>query len=184
MFADWIAAMRAAHPEGPADVRRARLFRGVPVVRAARCRRALLRHSGRRRVRHVPAAASGAVCGAVAADRDRTVARAVGPLPRGGGRSALLFRIRRGASCCAPTRTSMPTGSASSPIESISCRRGCPRSIMRRRSSIGIIGQISEQKGAQRREGDARPDRPGSSGRPRRRDRRARHSGEVGAARA
>ena len=79
--------------ERPVDRCRARLFRGVPVVRAARCRWTLLRHSGRQRLRYVPAAASGAVCRALAADGDRAVAGAVGPLSQSGGRSPLFFRI-------------------------------------------------------------------------------------------
>ena len=93
------------------DGRRARLLFGLPVVRAAERRRALLRHPRCRRMRGLSRAASGAVRGAVPADGNRSVARACGagawPLPT----KCAASPIRRGASCCGPTPTSTPSAS-------------------------------------------------------------------------
>jgi glycosyltransferase involved in cell wall biosynthesis len=147
LLAEWLARMRVEHPEVRLTVDRARLLLRVPVVRAAERRRALLRHPRHLRMLRVPEAPSRRARRADAPDRDRPVARACGALPATRGRGALLLEstrehflraypnLPRERLTVVPHRTGyvperLPRSDASAPLV------------------IGVLGEISMQKGA------------------------------------
>ena len=84
--------------------RGARLFLGVPVVRAARRRWPLLRDSRPLRMRALSAAASRELRHAVAPDDDPGVARVLGALPGRGRRGPLLFGVDARAAAARASR--------------------------------------------------------------------------------
>ena len=148
LFADWIAAMRAAHPQGELTIAAHDYFVGLPVLRAAQCRWPLLRHPGPRRVRPMPAAASGA-----ATSRCRRRPRSgrgarsgAGASPRptkcAASRSRRARLLARAYPELDPARVSVvPHRVDYVPARLPALDHAAPL-------VIGVIGQISEQKGA------------------------------------
>ena len=149
VFADWIASMRTAISGHAADGHRARLLCRLSLLRAAQRGWPLLRHSGCRRMCIVPEAPPASYV-ALSPPTEIGPWRALwGTLPAGGRRGALLFGLDAAACCCAPIPTSTAHASCGRAASSrTTCRHACPGSITSRRLVIGIIGQISEQKGA------------------------------------
>ena len=172
---------RAAAPRasGHAPRRhRARPLLRLPVVRAARRRRPLLRRAEPRRLRTLPAPAPRELRDAVAADHDSRVARIVGPLPRRRRRNPLLL----GSHADAHPPWS-PDARPRPPVDRAARPRLPPRApagaASRRAAHHRGIRQHQPAEGRARRARRARADRARSSGRPDRRRRHARRRRRV-----
>ena len=141
-------ARDAARGQSPAaaDDRDQRLFPGVPVVRAAQRRRALLRHSGSLRVRRLSRAASRELGAAVAAHRDRPLARDLGALPGRRRRAPLLLAVdARAAAARLPDagHRAHRRGPAS---RRLSRPRDCPGPTLPRRSPSASSARSASRK--------------------------------------
>ena len=148
VFADWISTMRSGSPKLRLTFAVHDYFSVCPSF-------VLLNADGRycgipdvAECADVPATPSGPVRGVDAADRDRALARAVGSLPAGGRRGAVLLRFDAAAAAARlPGPRSRPHQRAC-PIAWTTCRPACRALDHAAPLVIGIIGQISVQKGA------------------------------------